>query len=574
MIFFRLSFTYSVVVAALFCSSCSSVAQRNTAASNTSLTNEAAPVTGISKVWVADQGDGTYKNPVLYADYSDPDVCRAEDDYYMTSSSFNAVPGLQILYSKDLVNWKIIGYALDRLTPYAHFSKPQHGNGVWAPSIRYHNEEFYIYWGDPDFGIYMVKTKNPAGPWEKPVLVKEGKGLIDSCPFWDEDGKAYLIHGWAGSRAGIKSILTINRLSPDGTKVLDEGVMVFDGHDAHPTVEGPKFYKHNGYYYIFAPAGGVATGWQLVLRSKNVYGPYEERIVMDQGSSPVNGPHQGAWVDNKNGEDWFLHFQDIGAYGRVMHLQPMKWVNNWPVIGEDKEGDGKGQPVLTYKKPNMGKIFPVTTPQESDEFDDHTLGLQWQWHANPKATWAFITGSKGQLRLFTDQVPADFRNYWDVPNLLLQKFPADTFTVTTKLKFTPNAKLQNERTGLIVMGEDYAYVSLVSKKDGIYLTYNTVEEAFKGTPEKEEVLGKLNGNEVYFRVSVGKNAKCQFSYSEDGSQFRNADTAFTAVAGRWIGAKVGIFATRLDKINDSGYADYDWFRITPLTTEITESSQK
>ena len=492
----------------------------------------------------------------------------------MTSSSFNAVPGLQILHSKDLVNWKLIGYALDRLTPYAHFAKPQHGNGVWAPSIRYHNGEFYIYWGDPDFGIYMVKTKNPAGPWEKPVLVKEGKGLIDSCPFWDEDGKAYLVHGWAGSRAGIKSILTLNSLSPDGTKVLDEGVMVFDGHDAHPTVEGPKFYKRNGYYYIFAPAGGVATGWQLVLRSKNVYGPYEERIVMDQGSSPVNGPHQGAWVDNKNGEDWFLHFQDIGAYGRVVHLQPMKWVNNWPVIGEDKEGDGKGQPVLTYKKPNMGKTYPVTTPQESDEFDGNTLGLQWQWHANPKATWAFTTGSKGQLRLFTDQVPADFKNYWDVPNLLLQKFPAETFMVTTKLKFTPNAKLQNERTGLIVMGEDYAYVSLVSKKDGIYLTYNTVEGAPKGTPEKEEVLGKLNGKEVYFRVSVAKNAKCQFSYSEDGNQFRNAGNSFTAVPGRWIGAKVGIFATRLDKINDSGYADYDWFRITPLTTEITESSQK
>jgi beta-xylosidase len=346
-------------------------------------------------------------------------------------------------------------------------------------------------------------------------------------------------------------------------------VIVFDGHDNHPTVEGPKFYKRNGYYYIFAPAGGVSTGWQLVLRSKNVYGPYEEKIVMDQGSTPINGPHQGAWVETTTGEDWFIHFQDIEAYGRVVHLNPMKWVNDWPVIGIDKDGDGKGEPVLAYQKPNVGKVYPVATPPESDEFEGHTLGLQWQWHANPKATWAFATGTKGQLRLFTEQLPADFKNYWDVPNLLLQKFPAESFTTTTKLKFTPNPKLQNERIGLIVMGESYAYVSLVSKPDGLYLTYNTATKADKGTPEKETVLGKLNGNEVYFRVSVSKGATCQFSYSENGTDFKMVGSTFTAVPGRWIGAKVGLLATRPDKTNDSGYADVDWFRITPNTTKIS-----
>ncbi|KAA3437035.1 glycosyl hydrolase 43 family protein [Rufibacter hautae] len=535
-----------------------SLSVSNTSASGGSM---AAPAGYVSKVWVSDKGDGTFQNPVLDADYSDPDVVRVGDDYYMTSSSFSSIPGLQILHSKDLVNWQIIGYAIDRLPPYQHFAKPQHGNGVWAPSIRHHKGEFYIYWGDPDFGIYMVKTKNPAGRWEAPVLVMEGKGLIDSCPLWDEDGNAYLVHGWAGSRAGVKSMLTVNRMNPEGTKVLDEGVMVFDGHDAHPTVEGPKFYKRNGYYYIMAPAGGVATGWQLVLRSKNVYGPYEEKIVMDQGKTPINGPHQGAWVDTKTGEDWFFHFQDKEAYGRVVHLQPMKWVNDWPVIGEDPDGDGKGQPVLTYKKPNVGKTYPIVTPAESDEFDSHLLGLQWQWHANPKATWAFAS-NKGNLRLFTDQMPEGGKNLWDVPNLLLQKFPAENFTVTTKLKFTPNPKLQNERTGLVVMGMDYGYVSVVNKKDGMYLTYNTALKADKGTPEKEQILGKLTGNEVQFRVQVSKGAKCQFSYSEDGQTFKNVGTPFTAVPGKWIGAKVGLFALREDKTNDSGYADYDWFRVT------------
>ncbi|MBA9076355.1 glycoside hydrolase family 43 protein [Rufibacter quisquiliarum] len=522
----------------------------------------AAPTGEVSKVWVADKGNGTYQNPVIDADYSDPDVCRVGDDYYMTSSSFNAIPGLQILHSRDLVNWKIIGYALERQPPFEHFSQPQHGNGVWAPSIRHHNGEFYIYWGDPDFGIYMVKTKDPAGKWEAPVLVKAGKGLIDSCPFWDEDGKAYLVHGWAGSRAGIKSILTVNRMNPEGTKVLDEGMLVFDGHENHPTVEGPKFYKRNGYYYIFAPAGGVATGWQLVLRSKNVYGPYEEKIVMDQGKTTVNGPHQGAWVDTPSGEDWFLHFQDKEAYGRVVHLQPMKWVNNWPVIGEDPDGDGKGQPVMVYQKPNVGKTYPVVTPQESDEFNEPTLGLQWQWHANPKSTWAFTT-NRGVLRLYTHQLPEGGKTLWDVPNLLLQKFPAQSFTATTKVKFTPNPKLEKERTGLVVMGEDYAHLSIVSKKDGLYLTYASALKSHKGTPEKEQILGKLSGNEVQLRVKVSAGAKCQFSYSEDGQNFKQAGEVFTAVPGRWIGAKVGIFATREDKTNDSGFADYDWFRITP-----------
>ncbi|WP_241739056.1 glycoside hydrolase family 43 protein [Pontibacter beigongshangensis] len=524
----------------------------------------ASPTGEVSQVWVADGGRGSYKNPILYADYSDPDVCRVGEDYYMTSSSFNAVPGLQILHSKDLVNWNLIGYALDRLPPYDHFAKPQHGNGVWAPAIRYHEGEFYIYWGDPDFGIYMVKTKDPAGRWEKPVLVKEGKGLIDSCPFWDDDGQAYLVHGWAGSRAGIKSILTLNRMNPEGTEVLDEGVLVFDGHDSHPTVEGPKMHKRNDYYYIFAPAGGVSTGWQLVLRSKNVYGPYEEKIVMDQGNTPVNGPHQGAWVDTPNGkEDWFVHFQDVEAYGRIVHLQPMQWKNDWPVIGEDLDRDGKGQPVMTHRKPAVGKNHPISTPKESDEFDDHKLGLQWQWHANPKATWAFLNPAKGQLRLFTDQLPESYKNFWDVPNLLLQKFPAETFTATTKLKFTPNEKLQNERTGLIVMGDSYAHISLVSKTDGLYLAYTKGEKAEKGTPDKEELLGKLNGNEVYFRVKVDKGGICQFSYSENGAQFKEVGTPLTAMPGKWIGAKVGVFAVRQDKINDSGFADYDWFRITP-----------
>jgi beta-xylosidase len=515
----------------------------------------------VSKVWVSDLGNGTYKNPVINADYSDPDVIRVGDDYYMVASSFDAIPGLPILHSKDLVNWKIIGHALLEQPPFEHFAKTQHGNGVWAPAIRYHNNEFYIYYPDPDFGIYLIKAKNINGPWSEPLLVAAGKGLIDPCPLWDDDGKVYLVHGWAGSRAGIKSVITVKEMNADGTKTIGNGVLVYDGHEKDPTIEGPKFYKRNGYYYIFAPAGGVSTGWQLILRSKNVYGPYERKVAMDQGSTSINGPHQGAWVDTKTGEDWFLHFQDKGVYGRVIHLQPMKWMQDWPVIGEDKDNDGKGQPVLTYKKPNVGGSYPIVTPEESDEFDSHQLGLQWQWQANPSGTW-FSNTNEGKLRLYSWMSPDTVRNLWDVPNILLQKTPADEFVATTALSFTPNNKLENEQTGLIIMGHNYARIFLTSRKDGIHLMYGVCDKADKGNKEIISEIKKINGNSIQLRITVANGGKCTFSYSEDGKQFNDSET-FQATEGQWIGAKLGVFCIRDTKTNDSGFADYDWFRITP-----------
>lgn len=516
----------------------------------------------VSEVWVADQGDGTYKNPVLHSDYSDPDVVRVGDDYYMTSSSFNVAPGLPILHSKDLVNWELIGHALERQVPVDHFKTPQHGNGVWAPAIRHHNGAFYIYWGDPDFGIYMVKSENPEGPWEEPVLVEAGKGLIDPAPLWDDDGKAYLVHAYAGSRAGIKSILVVKPMNPEGTKTTGTGKIVFDGHKDHPTVEGSKFYKKGKYYYIFAPAGGVSTGWQLILRSENPYGPYQEHVSLEQGDTGINGPHQGAWVDTKSGEDWFIHFQDKDAYGRIVHLQPMEWNNGWPTMGEDPDGDGTGNPVLSHKKPDTGE-YPLKTPADSDEFDGNEIGLQWQWHANPEATWAFANPAQGQLRLYAQQIPDNSRNLWDAPNLLLQKFPAEEFTTTTKLTFNPNSNLENEKAGLLIMGMRYAYIAVKSREEGLYLVYSYNDDAEHGGEEKEEVITKLKGDTVFFRVDVDKEAQCTFSFSENGRRFKEINNeAFEAVEGKWIGAKVGIFVTQKDKINDSGYADFDWFRFS------------
>lgn len=284
-----------------------------------------------SQVWISDQGNGVYKNPVLYADYSDPDVIRTGDDFYMTASSFNCVPGLPVLHSKDLVNWKIINYALSDLymegvEPAGFFDKVQHGKGVWAPCIRYHKGEYMVYWGDPDFGIYVVKTKDILGRWDKPVLVLPGKGRIDPSPLFDDDGKVYLTHAWAGSRAGFNSVMTVCEMNEDGTKVIGEESLIFDGNDGvNHTVEGGKFYKKDGYYYLLAPTGGVAMGWQIALRSKNIYGPYEVKRVLDRGNTSINGPHQGGLVETQTGESWFIHFQDKGPYGRIIHLQPVTW---------------------------------------------------------------------------------------------------------------------------------------------------------------------------------------------------------------------------------------------------------
>lgn len=525
-----------------------------------------------SQVWSPDNGDGTFTNPVINADYSDPDVCvgPSGEDYYLTASSFNCVPGLPILHSKDLVNWEIVGYALKELYEgdeklVKHFSKPQHGAGVWAPSIRYHNGEYYIYWGDPDFGCYMVKTKDPAGEWEKPVCVIPGKGIIDTTPLWDDDGRCYLVNGWANSRSKFASVLSVRELNKEGTKPISNPVIVFDGNgNENRTCEGPKFYKRDGWYWIMCPAGGVPTGFQLAMRSKMPYGPYEHKIVLAQGNTNINGPHQGAWVHTKYGEDWFLHFQDKEAYGRVVHLNPVDWSTGWPIMGKN------GEPVTTYKKPQSSSDY-VVNPVENDEFNLPILGLQWQWHANYHQFFGMPTAF-GTMRIYTHKLDADATNLWFVPNMLLQKTPADEFTATTKIRFT--SKADGQYGGLIMMGLDYT--ALVVKRVGkvFHLLQLTCKAADKGKPQTEELIATLKPTaedkidykpgiheDIYLRLKV-KDSKMQFSWSIDGKKFKDCGHEFQMKEGKWIGAKFGFVAAESDEKADKGWVDADWIRIT------------
>ena len=525
-----------------------------------------------SQVWSPDNGNGTYTNPVINADYSDPDVCVAGEDYYLTASSFNCIPGLPILHSKDLVNWEIVGHAVKELEPKQEFDRPSHGNGIWAPSIRYHNGEFYIYWGDPDYGVFMVKTKDPAGEWSKPLCVIPGKGLIDTTPLWDDDGRCYLVNAYANSRSRFASVIAIRELSADGTKPIGNPVIIYDGNGTESrTCEGPKIYKRDGWYWVMFPAAGVPTGFQVAMRSKSPFGPYESKVVLAQGKTKINGPHQGAWVHTKFGEDWFLHFQDKEAYGRVVHLQPVTWKDNWPVMGVDKDGDYCGEPVTTYRKPKTSGKVQVVNPAESDEFSDTRLGLQWQWHANYNETFGMPTAF-GSYRVYTHKVSEKFQNLWEVPNLLLQKTPADKFTATTKIRFT--SKDQNQTGGLLMMGLDYS--GLVVKRVGndFQLLQISCKSADKGKPQTEQLIATLKPTavdqidyqpgthiDIYMRMSVN-DGKMHFSYSLDGKKYTKCGTEFTMREGKWIGAKIGFVAYEPGQKTNRGWIDADWFRVT------------
>lgn len=522
----------------------------------------------VSQVWNPDLGNGMYKNPVINADYSDPDVVCVGDDYYMTASSFNCIPGLPILHSKDLVNWELIGHAVTKLQPKAVFDRPSHGNGVWAPCISYHNGEFYIYWGDPDYGVFMVKTKEPAGKWEDPVCVIPGKGMIDTSPLWDEDGRVYLVNGWANSRNRFASVITVRELNAEGTKAISDPVIVFDGNGTeNRTCEGPKFYKRNGWYWVMFPAGGVPTGFQVAMRSQSPFGPYEAKKVLAQGKSKINGPHQGAWIHTQYGEDWFMHFQDKEAYGRVVHLQPVTWKDNWPVMGKVPSKGYCGEPYETYKMPKAASHVNMN-PVESDEFNKPKLGLQWQWHANYQQ-WFGMPTSMGVMRIYTYKSNATI---WNVPNLLLQKTPADNFTATAKLQLT--AKDQGQMGGIIMMGLDYS--ALVVKRVGneFELQQITCHMADKKGEEEVKVLATLKPTSVdkidyqpaihesvYMRMVV-KAGKMQFFFSKDGKKYEQVGDEFTMREGKWIGAKIGMVAKEPGGKANRGWIDVDWFRVT------------
>ena len=465
-----------------------------------------------------------YINPILPYDYSDPDVIRVGNTYLMTSSSFNNVPGLQILASKDLVHWEIVDAAIPNRLPGYKDGDQVLGNFVWAPSIREHNGQLYIFYGDPDRGIYCIRGQLHA--WEDPVLVMAGKGLIDPCPLWDEDGRVWLVHALAGSRAGLKSVLLMAELNVDAMSVKTPSRIIFDGHEEHPTCEGPKLYKRNGYYYIMHPAGGVSTGWQLVQRSKNIYGPYEWKITLQQGHTAINGPHQGGWIETPEGESWFMHFQDVGVAGRIVHLQPVQWINGWPEMGRN------GEPMIKVKnQKSKDEGCSWANFIRRDEFDSTELALDWQWAGGYiDSRWYYCDAANSQLRLYSAEANDEL-----MPNMILQKIPSVAFTATARVRFKPcpDKKMAGvEKAGMIVFGRKVFTVEPIA-----------------------------SGEWTYLRLTMDEHQRGQFYTSSDGQHWTKSSDVFQAEKGFWTGAQIGLFCTRSKTINDAGWLDVDWFEI-------------
>jgi beta-xylosidase len=511
----------------------------------------------------------TYRNPVLDADWSDPDVVRVGDDFYLTASSFGRVPGLPLLHSRDLVNWTLIGHALERLEPAEEFARPRHDCGVWAPSLRYHDERFWIFWGDPDQGIFQINAPEIRGPWSHPHLLKEGKGLIDPCPLWDEEtGEAYLVHAWARSRSGIKNRLTGHRMHPDGSSLLDAGKVIVDA-DRIPgwfTLEGPKLHRHDGWFWILAPAGGVETGWQGAFRSRGFFGPYEEKVVLEQKDTDVNGPHQGAWVRTASGEDWFLHFQQRGAYGRVVHLQPMRWGDGgtsrsseaesgggWPVIGDD------GAPVAVHRRPGLPPQ-PPAAPATDDHFPGGRYGRQWQWTANPRDGWATQHSADG-LRL-TCVRSSDAHDLRKLPNVLTQRLPGTPCAVEVGLRL--DGAEPGARAGLAVLGDAYGWIGLERGPDGTVLLVHRFAEPLAEKERDAEHARVVPEGRVRLRIEAGPGARCRFS-ADTGDGFRPSGPVFAATPWRWVGALLGLFALAPAGPGHAGSATFTHFRITPAS---------
>lgn len=468
-----------------------------------------------------------YRNPIVDGDVPDPDAIRVGDVYYLVASSFNRAPGLPVLASTDLVNWELVSHAVAGNVPHAWFTQPRHGAGVWAPSIRHHDGLFHIVYPDPDQGVFVVSAADARGPWSEPRLLLPGLGVIDPCPLWDDDGTTYLVHGWARSRAGRKNVLSIVPVDAALTTVTGPSRDVIDGDaiDGCITLEGPKLYKRDGWYWILAPAGGVATGWQYAFRARDPYGPYEERIVLAQGDTPVNGPHQGAWVETADGAHWFLHFQDRGVFGRVLHLQPMTWDGEgWPVLG-----DG-GRPVLEHASPHGAAQGPRTLAR-GDGFPDGLPGPQWTWQANPDDGW--LLPEPGCLRVVAGGDAGSLRT---LPRVIGQPLPGipSTMAVTVSLDGPAGA-----RAGVGVLGLDYLWAGLRRAGDGDRLVVATRHR----DDAAETVLHDEPAPAGPVRLAVSCDADAEIAVavrSPEGD--RPLPGRFRASEGRWIGAEYVLFA--------------------------------
>lgn len=493
----------------------------------------------------SDNGDGTYTNPVIQADYPDPDIIRVGEDYYMVSSSFVAMPGIPVCHSKDLVNWEIIGHAYDSITFRPQYrmegGKTAYSRLCWAPTIRYYDGIYYIGVNIADDGFVMFKSDRPEGPY---TMHKFGKRLYDPGFFIDDDGKKYVTHG--------KNRIYLTRLKDDATGVLDsedKGTLILTAPEGYGHLfEGCHTYKRNGWYYIFNPALGY-DGVQMISRSRNLYGPYETKVLIDDDINYADaGVHQGGYVETLEGESWAYTFQDRDYMGRCVMLYPMKWENDWPVVGPEGR-PGKG--VVTYRKPAVGAGQGISYPQHSDDFDAAELSQVWEFnHVPHKEKWS-LTDRPGYFRIYAQSAPC----FGEARNSLTQKVsgPYSTATVALELK----GLQENDFAGMGIMGRPMYQLGVRKKSNGNWLEFRSGD--WTGENVTDSLL--LDTERIYLRTEITKQGSQLFYYSLDNRTFHRFGLEGRSNFWGYLGIRHALCCYNVVKGSPCGYADFDFFQI-------------
>ena len=501
-------------------------------------------------VWNADNGNGSFTNPLMWGDWPDPDVIRVGNDFYMVSTSMHYVPGCPIVKSRDLVNWEMAGYAVERYDEDPKYNLDGgdlYLNGSWAASIRHHKDKFYVAfctpygWGREKGNFSICIADKVEGPWERVVFPEY---MYDPGLFFDDNDKVYVVHG--------QGTLYVTELNSDARSVKGEPVKIWSKGfknanelDGGFGMEGAHVYKINKKYYITCPAGGT-SGWQICLRSDNIYGPYEHKLIMNDSTSyPGNGLHQGGMVQLKNGDWWFIIMQDRGAIGRVPNLVPVTWEDGWPILGV------KGKDAVTYQKPNVGKTFKIKSPATSDEFNQSSLGLQWQWNHNPNPDYWSLTERKGHMRLKANKASS----LKSAKNTLTQRVQGPCSEGTIELDFS---KLNpGNIAGFGIFEFPYAYIAVQCTAQGNHLIMYNDNRII-------EQLNNIKNHKIWIRARVtDQNFRATFFYSFDGIRFHPFGNDLKMGLGLpWTANRFALFNFSTTPEGVGGIADFNWFRFT------------
>jgi beta-xylosidase len=492
-----------------------------------------------------DQGDGSYANPVLPADFSDLDAIAVGGTYYAISSTMQYSPGMTVLQSKDLVNWEIVGGVVPDLTvidPELNWDRMDRvGHGIWAGAIRYHDGRFWVYFTTPDQGIFMSTAKDAAGPWTQVHVVMAAMGWDDTCPFWDDDGTMYLVttHFAAEGPSGTKYNIHLFKLTADGKEIVPGWDRII--HQSRGS-EANKLYKWNGLYYHYysevRPEGRVA----MMDRAKSLDGPWETRQLNHVHGAIDKEPNQGGIVETPSGKWYFFTHQGRGDWeGRAAVLLPVEWTDGWPVIGK-RGPDGIGNMVWRGEKPVASQ--PLTSIVTSDDFNTSTLKPEWQWNYQPRPGMWSLTERPGFLRLHAF-APLKLNDPRTVGDVLTQRaFRGKTNQITVKLDLS--GMVSGQEAGLTHFAKTFASLSVVQLGPIRVLTINN---------DVIRTLGPaIHQPTIWLRSTWGFDGISQFGYSLDGKEFVTIGDTYQLTWGSYRGDRIGLFTTNTQT---GGWADFD-----------------